>query len=74
MSVKQSTIMAVVLGVLLLVSAVQAVQLTSLKNDITSEDLSFGAKVSAPKSSSGSSGGGSVPSSIQDLPGMVGGC
>jgi len=70
---KQTTIIAIILGVLVLVSAVQAVQLSSLKSTIQEGGISI-SSVKAPLSASSGSTGASMPSSIQDLPQMVGGC
>ncbi len=62
----RNVIIVVVLVVLVLLTAVQAIQLSSLKTGISTGKVSVG---SAPQSS-----GVSAPSSIQDLPSMVGGC
>ena len=62
----RNVIIVVVLVVLVLLTAVQAIQLSSLKTSISTGKVSVG---SAPTQSSGS-----VPSNIQDLPSMVGGC
>lgn len=73
---KQATIITIVLAVLVLISAVQAIQLNSLKNDINEGEIEIG--VANTKSTSSNDGGtkrtSSVPSSIKDLPTMVGGC
>lgn len=77
-----SKILPVVLIALVLVSAVQAFQLNSLKEKIESGTLSVSSGSKAPVSvgSAGSggvvasSGSGGAASSIQDLPSMVGGC
>ena len=66
----RNVIIVIVLVVLVLLTAVQAIQLSSLKTSISTGKVSVG---SAPVQGSGSSGA-SVPSSIQDLPSMVGGC
>jgi len=76
---KSATIVAIVLGVLVVLSMVQAVQLNSLKSKVANEELSIGASTttqakSASAPASGGSGGGALPSSIQNLPTMVGGC
>lgn len=72
---KTTTIVAIILGILLLVSLVQAVQLNNLKDKMEEGELSIGSK-SASSSSSGSSTrkAASPPPSIQNLPQMVGGC
>ena len=66
----RNVIIVIVLAVLLLLTAVQAIQLNSLKTSISTGKVSVG---SAPAQGSGG-GGGVVPSNIQDLPSMVGGC
>ncbi len=63
----RNVIIVIVLVVLVLLTAVQAIQLSSLKTSISTGKISVG---SAPAQSSGAS----VPSNIQDLPSMVGGC
>ena len=65
----RNVIIIVVLVVLVLLTAVQAAQLSSLKTSISTGKVSV---ANAPSGSS--SGGNSVPSSIKDLPSMVGGC
>ncbi len=69
---KQTTIIAIVLGVLLIMSAVQAIQLTVLKTKIVKEGFNMKSASSTVKPAS--SGGASVPSNLQNLPSMVGGC
>ena len=74
---KTTTIVAVILGVLVLVSVVQAFQLNGLKEKVTDGQLSIkSASSTTPVASSGSSGKktASLPSSIKNLPQMVGGC
>jgi len=68
LKMNRNVIIVVVLVVLVLLTAVQAVQLSSLKSSISSGKVSVG---SAP---SASSSGGSLPSSIENLPSMQGGC
>jgi len=63
----RNVIIVIVLVVLVLLTAVQAVQLSSLKQSISQGKVNIG---TAPSASSGAS----VPSSIQNLPSMVGGC
>lgn len=84
--VEASKILPVVLIALVLVSAVQAFQLNSLKEKVESGKLSVSSGSKGPVSigSTGSggavagsgsgSGSGGAASSIQDLPSMVGGC
>jgi len=64
----RNIIIVIVLVVLVLLTAVQAIQLSSLKTSISSGKVSVG---NAPVQSSS---GASIPSNIQDLPSMVGGC
>jgi len=78
---KATTIVAVILGILVLISVVQAFQLNSLKTKIKEGQLSVGSSSSktTPLASSGGSGKpagspASLPSSVKDLPQMVGGC
>ena len=74
---KSTTVVALILGVLVLISVVQAFQLNSLKSKVSEGQLSVGSSsVSTPVASSGDSGkkAASLPSSIKDLPQMVGGC
>lgn len=62
----RNIIIVIVLVVLTLLTAVQAIQLNSLKTSISTGKVSVGGAPSA--------GGASVPSSIENLPSMVGGC
>lgn len=62
----RNVIIVIVLVVLVLLTAVQAIQLSSLKTSISTGKVSVG---NAPAQSSGS-----VPSNLNDLPSMVGGC
>ena len=66
----KNLLIMIVLAVLVLVSAVQAVQLNDLRTKIASGEI----KTTGAATSTGSSGAASVPSSIQNLPSMVGGC
>jgi len=74
---KQTVVLSIVLGVLLLVSVVQAVQLNKLKADISENKISIAEGGSSgritPTTSSGG-GSGSLPKSLDNLPSMVGGC
>lgn len=74
---KKTTIVAIILGVLVLVSVVQAFQLNGLKEKVSEGQLSVkSADSTAAVASSGSNGKrtASLPSSVRDLPQMVGGC
>ena len=72
------TLIAAFLGVLVLVSMVQAYQLNTMKNTVTGGAVVQTASQNAPASSSspGPTGGAlaQVPASLQNLPDMVGGC
>lgn len=74
-------ILPIVLVALVIISAVQAFQLNSLKEKLDSGAISTGSKgpvaagsAGSAVASSGSTAGGAAPSSISDLPSMVGGC
>jgi hypothetical protein len=68
---KKETVLTVLLVILVLVSLVQAFQLMSLNERVkTGAVVASTSKPTAAASSSGSS----LPSSLQDLPQMVGGC
>lgn len=72
----QRTIVAIVLGVLVLLSVVQAFQLSGLKTKMADGQLSV--KSSSGTTSAASEGSSkktaALPSSIKNLPQMVGGC
>lgn len=75
----RTTIIVIILGVLVLVSAAQAVQLNGLKEKISEGDVNVGSKKTTSSSSSSGSDSGvdrqiKAPPSIQNLPQMVGGC
>ena len=72
---KKMIVMMVLVGVLVLVSAVQTVELMQLKGKLSDESLTLGK--AAQKTSIGSSGGasgGSLSKNLENLPSMVGGC
>ncbi|MBR9699346.1 hypothetical protein GOV09_02730 [Candidatus Woesearchaeota archaeon] len=73
---KQTTIVAFVLGILLLISVAQAFQLNGLKETISEGQLSVGSASKSAQVATGGSGksAGALPSSIKNLPKMVGGC
>jgi len=74
----KKNIFYIVLIFLLIISVVQAVQLSGLKSTLENSPVklsSGSAKQSVPVASGGHSGqGASLPSSLDDLPSMVGGC
>jgi len=67
---EQRTIVAIVLGVLVLIAAVQAYQFSELKSKI----VSGGAQVSAQSAPASGGSAPQLPSNLQNLPQMVGGC
>ena len=66
---EQKTVIMIVLGVLVLIAAVQAYQFSELKTQLAGGSRSV-STVSAPASS----GSPQLPSNLQNLPQMVGGC
>ncbi|HJO01557.1 MAG: hypothetical protein QF655_03935 [Candidatus Woesearchaeota archaeon] len=63
-------IMAVALGLLIVISAVQAVGLVSLKNRLDNEITTL----ASTSKSTVSTGGESLSKNLENLPSMVGGC
>jgi hypothetical protein len=66
----KNIVIAIVLGALVLIAGIQAFQLFTLKDKLGSGQISAGTNTQA------SAGGGSpqLPSNLQNLPNMVGGC
>ena len=78
MKLNKNLMVVGILVLLLIVGIAQAVQLGSIKSNmndisISSSSSSGGISTSTSASTSSSSSGG-VPTNIQTLPGMVGGC
>lgn len=72
---KKNTIIVGVLVLLVLVSVVQTFQVLNMKEDIKEMEVTGkSAPATISSSSTTSSGSGSVPTNLQNLPGMVGGC
>jgi hypothetical protein len=75
---KREIILTAMLVVLVFVSAVQGLQLAELSGKVEKVSIEAASTTSASlksgSSSSGSGGGTSLPSSLQNLPSMVGGC
>ena len=75
---KTTTIVAIILGVLVLISVVQAFQLNGLKKSVAEGNLNVGSSSGrtsvATSSGDGSKQTASLPKSVKDLPQMVGGC
>ena len=65
---KKEKLLIVLLVLLVIASAVQAFQLVSLSSSISSGSVT---KAAAPLASSGTA---QIPSNLQNLPTMVGGC
>ena len=77
MKLNQNIVVVGRLALLLIVGTVQAIQLGSIKsnmNDIRISSSSSSGEISTSTSASASSSSGGVPTNIQNLPGMVGGC
>ncbi len=78
---KTTTIVAIILGVLVLVSVVQAFQLNGLKEKlaegqlgVSSSGSNTGAAASSGSKDTAKRTTTSLPSSVKNLPQMVGGC
>lgn len=75
---KQTTIVAIILGVLVVISVAQAFQLNGLKEKIAEGKPSVGSSTAkvTPAATSGdtSKRTTALPSSVKNLPQMVGGC
>ena len=69
----KNIIFAIILGILVLVSLVQAYQLTSLKSKLEAGAVQIGGAKSVPKTG-GTSGTGATGDGLNNLPTMVGGC
>jgi len=70
----KTNILAIVLAVLVVISVVQAFQLTGLKTKLDSGQVSTKSVKPAVKSSPGSGDSANLPKSLDNLPQMVGGC
>ena len=66
----KNVVIAIVLGALVLIAGIQAFQLFTLKTKLASGQIS----TSALTQSGGSGGSPQLPSNLQNLPNMVGGC
>ncbi len=66
----KNVVIAIVLGALVLIAGIQAFQLFSLKEKLASGQISTGVNTQA----GGSGGNPKLPSNLQNLPNMVGGC
>ncbi len=70
---KKNLIIAIILGLLVLISIVQAVQLTTLKAKVDAGAVKIAGSKTAVNTASGGSGG-VTGNSLENLPQMVGGC
>ncbi len=71
----QKMVVTIVLGVLLLFSVVQTVQLAGLRGKVASGDLSLETTKTTSKNTGIKAGASApAPADIASLPGMVGGC
>ena len=70
----QKIVVAIILGVLVLISSVQAFQLYTIKQKVATGSLTQGSSSAPTVAAGGNRQIGSVPSSVSDLPQMVGGC
>lgn len=74
---EKTTIIAIILGVLVLVSAIQAFQLNGLKEKVADGQLTVSSSSrNAPATTSAGTDKktAALPSSVKNLPQMVGGC
>ncbi len=70
---KTQLIVTIVLVVLVIISVLQAFQLNSLKTEIEEGNIKTSVKAASVQSG-GSGSGASLPTNLDNLPGMVGGC
>lgn len=69
----KNVIISLVLGVLVVIAVLQAVQLVGLKNKLSGGAVNTGS-ANVPVQAGGSGNGAQLPSNLQNLPQMVGGC
>lgn len=75
MALNKNLIIVGILVLLVIVTVVQAVQLISIKDNIDSLGTNTVVKTSSTTTKSSSTSSSSkVPTNLQNLPGMVGGC
>lgn len=70
---EQKTIISLILAVLVVISVVQAIQLNTLKEKVSTGTLKVASGTSVPLATDGKKVA-PVPSSVKELPSMVGGC
>ncbi|MBS3052091.1 MAG: hypothetical protein J4428_01825 [Candidatus Aenigmarchaeota archaeon] len=66
-------LLTILIGAMVLVSVLQAIQLFSLQSTLVS-GVSVGGSKSVSSSPAGNSGSAQLPSNLENLPSMVGGC
>ncbi len=78
MNINKNTLVVGILALLILVAFAQTFQLVGMKNKISElgagKNIQTGSLSKSTSSASSSSSGGGVPTNLQNLPGMVGGC
>lgn len=72
--VDKNLIIVGVLVLLILISVVQTVQLIRMKGSVSDINPTAENSVKSTTTSAKTGGSGSVPTNLQNLPGMVGGC
>lgn len=70
----QNVVIAIVLGALVLIAAVEAYQLMGIKDKISSGGVQVATAGAPAAQATGGGGAPALPSSLQNLPSMVGGC
>jgi hypothetical protein len=70
----QNIVIAIVLGALVLIAAVEAYQLMGIKSKIASGGVQVATAGAPAVQSAGGGGAPTLPSSLENLPSMVGGC
>lgn len=70
----QNVVIAIVLGALVLIAAVEAYQLMGIKSQLAEGKVQVANAAGAVAQGGAGAGAPELPSSLQNLPGMVGGC
>ncbi len=70
----QKIVISIILGVLVIISAVQAFQLYTIQDKVSTSGLKAVGSPSPVAAGGAASGGAGVPSAAGGLPQMVGGC
>ncbi len=71
---KQEMLLSILLGVLIVVSALQAYQLVNLKDAVSSGTVTASSAQAQYGGSGAQSGSSAIPSALDSAPNMVGGC